>query len=147
MRDRVCGRRTPWKKYDRMEDPEPGSLDLKIIRRLMLITVGDALAYANNSGPENSFYRTVHRELRKAIDELAAETLPVDFIAAVAHSLGCNVVFDCLCDVQDHERNGIGSILTPLDRYWTDNDLNKEIAARIFKVQTDRSGVPTSSTP
>ena len=46
-----------WREFDRLEDGDPSSLDQKIIRRLMLISVGDALAYANDPDDENSFYR------------------------------------------------------------------------------------------
>ncbi|MBN2477448.1 MAG: hypothetical protein JXB62_22775 [Pirellulales bacterium] len=89
-----------WKEFDRLEDRFPDSLDHKIIRRLMLVTVGDALAYANNPTDENSFYRCAHNEVRSALDSLEAELGEGSPVAVVAHSLGCKVVFDYLCDVQ-----------------------------------------------
>lgn len=201
-----------WKEFDRLEDRSPDSLDQKIIRRLMLATVGDALAYANNPNDTNSYYFRAHNEVRIAIDHLEAEIGNSSLVVVVAHSLGCKIVFDYLCDVQtgqgiwagethpsefqklanlrllittgcnlpffesavpdteqrffrpneqfqwvnfydrddllgwplrplggrfaeivdDEERNHIGSPLTSHIRYWTDKELNDEIAERVF---------------
>ena len=89
-----------WKEFDRLEDKFPDSLDQKIIRRLMLVTIGDALAYANNPNDKNSFYRRAHNEVRSAVDELEAELGDSRPVAVVAHSLGCKVIFDYVCDAQ-----------------------------------------------
>lgn len=89
-----------WKKYDRLEDGNPSSLDQKILRRIMLVTLGDALAYANNPTDKNSFYRSAHERVRDAVDQLEAELGDSGPVAVVAHSLGCKVVFDYICDAQ-----------------------------------------------
>ncbi len=89
-----------WKEYDRLEDEFPKSLDQKIIRRIMFATVGDALAYANNSDDKGSYYRHAHDEVPKAVDKLEAELGDGSPVVVVAHSLGCKVIFDYLCDVQ-----------------------------------------------
>ncbi|MEO2012877.1 MAG: hypothetical protein ABGZ53_00750 [Fuerstiella sp.] len=200
--------------YDRMEDRSGNLLDQMIIRRLMLASVGDALAYANDQTAPNSYYRRTHEELRNTIDKLEAELGDGQPVVVVAHSLGCKVIFDYLCDVQngrgiwdgterpsefqklanlrllittgcslpffesvvpiaeqrffrinsdfqwvnfydrddplgwplrqlggrfeeivqDKERNGLGNVLTSHLRYWTDEDLNEEIAGRILKL-------------
>lgn len=89
-----------WKEFDRLEDEVPESLDHKIIRRLMLASVGDALAYGHNPGDKNSFYREAHEKVREAIDELDEELGDNCTVAVVANSLGCKVIFDYLCDAQ-----------------------------------------------
>lgn len=89
-----------WEEFDSLEDRFPASLDQKIIRRLMLATVGDALAYANNPNDKNSYYRRAHNEVRNAVDDLEAEIGDGSPVVVVAHSLGCKIVFDYLCDVQ-----------------------------------------------
>ena len=89
-----------WKEYDRLEDEVRGSLDHKMIRRLMLATVGDALAYGHNPNEKNSFYRGAHEKVRDAIDELETELGDSCVVVVVAHSLGCKVIFDYLCDAQ-----------------------------------------------
>ena len=89
-----------WGKFDRLEDREPSALDQKIIRRLMLVSVGDALAYANDPDHQNSFYRAVQAKVRDAIDDLEAELGSTCSVAVVAHSLGCKVIFDYICDAQ-----------------------------------------------
>jgi len=89
-----------WKKYDHLEDEVPGALDYKIFRKLMLASVGDALAYGHNQNGENSFYRGVQKKVRDAIEELKAELGDDCTVAVVAHSLGCKVIFDYLCDTQ-----------------------------------------------
>ena len=89
-----------WKEFDRLEDKFPKALDQKIARRLMLVTIGDALAYSNNPDDENSFYRRAHIEVRRALDNLEGELGGSAPVAVVAHSLGCKVMFDYLCDVQ-----------------------------------------------
>jgi hypothetical protein len=89
-----------WRKFDRLEDEDPSSLDEKIIRRLMLASVGDALAYANDPRANRSFYREAQGKLLEAIDALEAEVGDDCSVAVVAHSMGCKVIFDYLCDVQ-----------------------------------------------
>jgi hypothetical protein len=89
-----------WKEFDRLEDRNPSSLDQKIIRRILLMNLSDALAYANNPTDKNSFYRTAHGKVRDAINELEAELGDGVPVAVVAHSLGCKVIFDYLCDAQ-----------------------------------------------
>jgi hypothetical protein len=37
-----------WKEFDGLEDRDSGSLDQMIIRRLMLVSLSDALAYASH---------------------------------------------------------------------------------------------------
>ena len=203
-----------WKELDRLEDKVPSSLDHTIIRKLMLASVGDALAYANNPTNKNSFYRSAHEKVRIAVDELRTELGDNRPVVVVANSLGCKVIFDYLCDaqsrhgiwegkeapsdfqklanlrllittgcnlpffesavpakqqrffrvhkdfqwvnfydrddvlgwplrplggpfkqlVQDEERNKIGSFLTAHSRYWKNEKLNEEIAARMLEV-------------
>ena len=89
-----------WRHYDRLEDRSGNLLDQTIIRRLMLASVGDALAYSNNQTAQNSYYRRTHEELRNTIDELETELGGGQPVIVVAHSLGCKVIFDYLCDVQ-----------------------------------------------
>ena len=89
-----------WREFDRLEDGDPSSLDQKIIRRLMLISVGDALAYANDPDDANSFYRKAQTQVRDAIDDLEEELGGTCPMAVVAHSLGCKVIFDYICDAQ-----------------------------------------------
>jgi hypothetical protein len=89
-----------WKEFDRLEDRLPGSLDHKFIRRLMLASVGDALAYGHNASDKNSFYRGAHTKVREAIAELERELGDSCTVAVVANSLGCKVIFDYLCDAQ-----------------------------------------------
>ncbi|MCH7729606.1 MAG: hypothetical protein IH991_24475 [Planctomycetes bacterium] len=83
-----------WKELDRLEKKVPSSLDHKIIRRLMLASVGDALAYANNPTNKNSFYRSAHEKVRIAVDELRTELGDDRPVVVVANSLGCKVIFD-----------------------------------------------------
>lgn len=92
-----------WKEFDRLEDRNPSALDQKTIRRLMLATLGDALAYANNPRDKNSFYRSAHDKVRSAIDQLESELGDSRPIAVIAHSLGCKVIFDYICDAQAGE--------------------------------------------
>lgn len=89
-----------WKEFDRLEDRNPSSLDQKIIRRILLMNLSDALAYANNPTDKNSFYRSAHEKVRDAIDQLEAELGDGVPVAVVAHSLGCKVIFDYVCDAQ-----------------------------------------------
>jgi len=89
-----------WKEFDRLEDRLPDSLDHTIIRRLMLASVGDALAYGHNPSDKNSFYQAAHEKVREAIDELEKELGDRCTVAVVANSLGCKVIFDYLCDAQ-----------------------------------------------
>ncbi len=92
-----------WDGYDRLEDANARSLDQKIFRRVMLATLGDALAYSNNPKDASSFYRRVHEKVRDAVDQLETELAGTAPVAVVAHSLGCKVIFDYLCDAQSGE--------------------------------------------
>jgi len=92
-----------WTEFDRLEDRNPDALDQKIIRRLMLVSLGDALAYVNNPRDKNSFYRGAHDKVRGAIDQLESEIGDSSPVAVVAHSLGCKVIFDYICDAQAGE--------------------------------------------
>jgi hypothetical protein len=89
-----------WHEYDRLEDADRRSLDQKIIRRVMLRTLADALAYSNNPRDACSFYRRAHEKVREAVDQLETELAGTAPVAVVAHSLGCKVIFDYLCDAQ-----------------------------------------------
>ena len=207
-----------WQEYDRLESGNPRALDQTIIRKVMLATLSDALAYADHGMEKDSFYRVAHEKVREAVAGLEAELGGSSPLAVVAHSLGCKLIFDYLCDaqsgqgvwkgepppnhfqqlgtlrllittgcnlplfesatppterrffrvsqgfqwinfydrddllgwplrplggrfaelVQDQERNHIGSMLTSHGKYWRDEDLNEEIAAKILElVRTD----------
>ncbi|MEX0939532.1 MAG: hypothetical protein WDZ59_16835 [Pirellulales bacterium] len=89
-----------WNQFDRMENDDASSLDHKLVRRLMLTSLGDALAYGNNPNDESSFYRDVHKQVRNAIGEMEAELGGACPVAVVAHSLGCRVIIDYVRDAQ-----------------------------------------------
>ena len=89
-----------WREYDRLENGNSAALDQKIVRRLMLATLSDALAYADHGMERNSFYRVAHDKVRDAVVGLDAELGDRSPVAVVAHSLGCKVIFDYLCDAQ-----------------------------------------------
>lgn len=89
-----------WEQFDKLEDENPAALDQKIARRLMFATIGDALAYTNNSSNRNSYYCSSHHSVRQAIESLQKELGEESVVVVVAHSLGCKVIFDYLCDVQ-----------------------------------------------
>jgi hypothetical protein len=89
-----------WSQFDRLEDNDASSLDHKFVRRLMLTSLGDALAYGNNPNDENSLYRDVHKQVRNAIGEMETELGGACPVAVVAHSLGCRVIIDYIRDAQ-----------------------------------------------
>ncbi len=94
-----------WRAYDRLEDSDDSLLDQSIARRLMLSTVGDALAYANNPATDNSDYRRAHLKVLEAVNDLQMKIGDDGVVVVVAHSLGCKVIFDYICDAQT--RSGI----------------------------------------
>lgn len=58
------------------------------------------MAIQLNSRRQATTYRSVQEKVRDAIDELETELGDDCIVAVVAHSLGCKVIFDYLCDAQ-----------------------------------------------
>lgn len=83
------------------------NIDFKSLRKFILHAFGDATAYAN---PLGVVYKKVHTKVRQALsalyEDLGKQDMP---LIILAHSLGCQVMSNCIYDVQKQKISDISN--------------------------------------